>query len=84
MHHSSEPLEGEMDDVLGATGEFPEGKLTESDEGEIRFRVGAKDGKVVLDLGAPVAWVGMTVKQARDLGSSLIGHAKRVEDGADG
>lgn len=26
-----------------------------------------KDGKVVLDFGTPVAWVGMTPQQAADL-----------------
>jgi len=32
---------------LGATGEFPQGKLTEEDEGEIRIGITVFNGKVV-------------------------------------
>ncbi len=65
--------------VLGATGQFPEGQLTEADEGEIRFGVTAVDGKVVLDFGTPVTWMGMTPEQAKDLGQLLVERAASVE-----
>ncbi len=91
MHHSSDMdpmmagkldqlrsrLEGEVEQ-LGATGRFPEGQLTESDEGEIRFRVGYVDGKVVLDFGQPVTWLGMSPKQAKQLAVLLKTHANPV------
>lgn len=62
----------------GALGEFPEGKLTKSDEGSIQFALGSKDGKVILDFGTPVAWVGMTPQQAADLASSILSKAREV------
>ncbi len=59
-------------DSLGATGQFPQGKLVEHDEGEIQFAVGIRDGKVVLEFGKPVRWMGMDRHQARQLGQLLI------------
>lgn len=57
-HHSSESFDGftptprnptgrTLREVfnLGATNQFPEGKLTDNDEGEIRVAIGQKDGK---------------------------------------
>lgn len=62
----------------GALGDFPEGQLTKTDEGAIQFAVGAKDGKVVLDFGTPVAWVGLNPQQAADLASLLLKRAREV------
>jgi hypothetical protein len=62
----------------GALGEFPEGQLTKSDEGAIQFAIGSKDGKVVLDFGTSVHWVGMTPQQAADLASTLLKKAREV------
>ena len=62
----------------GATGNFPQGKLTKSDEGEIQFMVGAKNDKVILQFGTPVARMGMTPEQAVDLGEMLIQKAAIV------
>ncbi len=80
MHHSDQPLPSEllaaMKEGLGATGTFPLGKLTESDEGEIAFRVAHRSGKVILDLGPkPVAWIGLTPEQADALADILRQHA---------
>lgn len=65
---------------LGATGEFPRGKIEPSDEGEIRFAVGAdqETQTVVLDFGKPVAWIGMTPEQAVEIAQSLIEKARLV------
>lgn len=60
---------------FGATGQFPRGKLHESDEGEIRIGVTVKSGTVVLAFGKDVSWVGMPPRQARDLGRMLIARA---------
>lgn len=38
-------------DKLGPTGQFPQGKLTPHDEGEIRIAVGIEQGKVVMPSG---------------------------------
>jgi hypothetical protein len=63
---------------IGATGEFPAGQLSKDDEGEIAFAVGSRGGKVVLDFGDPVAWVGMDPQQAIALANTLINHAKKA------
>lgn len=65
-------------DFRGALGDFPEGKLTKTDEGSIQFSIGEKGGKVVLDFGTPVVWVGMNPQQAADLASTLLKHARAV------
>lgn len=63
---------------LGATGKFPEGKLTEEDEGEIQFGVTTKDEKVIIHFGKPIAWIGMTRQQAEDFGRLLIDRARGI------
>ena len=65
----------------GATGEFPGGKLTAHDEGEIAFVVGSHDGKVVIEFGGPVAWIGMSPEQAVELAKTLRSHARTIVDG---
>lgn len=62
----------------GALGEFPEGKLTPSDQGAIQFAIGSKRNKVVLDFGKQVHWVAMTPQQATELASALLKHARKV------
>ena len=71
-------LMGSAADFRGALGDFPEGKLTKTDEGAIQFSVGEKDGKVVLDFGTPVVWVGMNPQQAADLASLILKRAREV------
>lgn len=44
----------------GANGEFPNGKIHEDDEGELRMTCGVtQDGLIILDFGKPVAWLGL-------------------------
>ena len=85
MHHGSDvpdaALSDELKDLfkeLGATGKHPEGKIHDSDEGEIKFAVGAKDGKVVVEFGKPVAWIGMHPNQAIQLARTLKTRARRI------
>jgi hypothetical protein len=46
----------------GAVGSHPDGVLRKGDDGLIQFAVGDEEGKVVIDFGTPVAWLGMTPK----------------------
>lgn len=62
--------------LIGSTGMHPEGKLTEADEGSIQFAIGVQDGKVVLDFGTPVTWLGMPPQDALMLAESLIQKAR--------
>lgn len=75
-HHGTGPFSAEM--LLGATGAFPQGKLTKEDEGEIRIAVGQRDGKVILDFGKPIAWIGMDAEQAAQIAESLASHAAEI------
>lgn len=65
-------------DFRGALGDFPQGKLTPSDEGAIRFAIGEQNGKVVIDFGTSVHWFAMTAQEAADLASALMKWARLV------
>lgn len=69
---------------LGATGLFPEGKLTGEDEGEIKFAIANAKGKVLLDFGTPVVWMGLLPDQADAIARTLVKHAKEARDSTDG
>lgn len=93
-HHGSNPFDGDLPEFQsrqklmrelldttgfrGAIGSFPEGQLTKSDEGSIQFAVGEQNGKVVIDFGTPVHWLGMTPQQAADLASTILKRARQV------
>lgn len=64
---------------VGATGRFPEGKLTKDDEGEIAIAIAHTGEKVIVDFGKPIAWIGLNAKQARDIAATLVKHAEEVE-----
>lgn len=64
---------------LGKTGEHPRGRLTPTDEGAIKIAVGSKNGAVVIDFGTPVAWIGFSPAEARQIAESLVKHADHVE-----
>lgn len=64
------------DDLLGATGHFPQGKLGPHDEGELRFAVGrTPDGKIILDFNTPVKWLGLTQEGAIEMAKRLAAAA---------
>lgn len=86
-HHADqmpEELRRELDfmkDKLGATGKFPDGKLHDTDEGEIQFAVASDKEKqvVILDFGSkPISYVGMGPQDAIELAQLLIRHARSV------
>lgn len=62
----------------GAVGSYPDGKLTKADEGMIQFAIGEENGKVVIDFGTPVHWVGMTAQQAASFASAVLAKARLV------
>lgn len=92
-HHGRNPLDDDdnaqkrlasLRDLLntssfrGAIGEYPNGRLSPSDEGSIQFAIGERDGKVTIDFGTPVHWLGMTPQQATELASTLLNRARLV------
>lgn len=82
-HHepnlSEEIMNKVLAEQLGPTGKFPDGKLTENDEGELLFAIGAIKGKVVLNFGTPIASAGFSPEQAKEIGQALIRRAEECE-----
>lgn len=68
---------------FGATGKFPDGKLTENDEGELFFGVTAYHGQVILNFGKPVQSCGFSPTQARELALALRKRANEIERNPD-
>jgi len=60
---------------IGATGEFPDGKLTPQDEGAIQVAVISEKGAVRINFGKPITWLGMPAKDAIGFASLVIKHA---------
>lgn len=71
-------LNPENDLKLGPTGRFPMGHLNKDDEGEIRIGVTSSNGKVVIDFGKPIHWVGLSPEQAKDIAEVLISRANEI------
>ncbi len=67
-----------MQQKLGATGKFPEGKICAHDEGELRMSIGEMNGAVTMNFGKPIASLGFTKQQAYDLAESLMAAADRL------
>lgn len=58
---------------FGATGRFPDGKLNDNDEGEIRLGMAVHEGRVIMNFGEnPIKWIGFTKEQAKLIGETLI------------
>ncbi len=64
---------------FGASGKFPQGKLEDSDEGELRMGVAYDklNGVVRVEFGKPVAWLGLPPPEARRLAQMLLDAASR-------
>ena len=64
---------------IGPTGQFPLGKLIPSDEGEIRIAIGVSQGRVVIDFGSQVTWIGFDKQQAIDVAESILAKARSLQ-----
>lgn len=69
----------QLQEMVGATGQFPDGKLNAHDEGELKIAVATRDHKVVLAFGKPVAWIGMNPDDARVIAVSLMNKANDAD-----
>lgn len=80
-NHSSDSIMNEemiREMGLGATNNFPQGKLHPTDEGEIKMAISTKDNKVIIVFGKPTAWIGMDKEQAIQLGKTIIKKAEEM------
>lgn len=64
--------------AVGPTRQFPDGKIHETDEGEIRLAVTHHEGNVVINFGTPVAWLGFPKEQALQLALVIAKHASEL------
>jgi hypothetical protein len=64
---------------MAKTGNFPAGKLIDSDEGEIQIAIGIRDGAVVIDFGTPMVWIGFYSSHARQIAAALIAKADELD-----
>lgn len=68
---------------FGATGTFSQGKIDDTDEGDLRLGVAYDklDGIVRVEFGKPVAWLGLPPPQAIEFAKVLLKNAgaKKIE-----
>lgn len=70
---------------LGATGQFPYGKLNPNDEGELRLAVAGdrRTETVYIEFGKPVHSIGMRPEEAEAFAETLLKQAHRARHGKD-
>lgn len=67
--------------LVGATGNFPEGKVNENDLGELQIGIKAfpEHGIVSIDFGKNVEWIGLEKEKAIAFGSGIIEAAGQLK-----
>ena len=63
----------------GPTGDYPEGKMSEQDEGGLMMVAGNKDGQVFLCFGTPVSWISFGAEQAKEIAANIANQAMLAE-----
>lgn len=75
-----------LNDILGSTGKFPNGKLNENDEGELAAAISVVKGengikKVVINFGdKKINWLALMPEQAEAFAGGLIAYAKIAKE----
>ena len=64
--------------ALGPTGQFPEGQLNPTDEGEIKIAIGVERDRIVIHFGKPISWIGFNPKQAREIAEMIRKQSYKV------
>ena len=70
-----------LDEFLGASKpKFPNGRLSEEDEGELAFAIATDRAKgvVVVRFTKPVDWIGLDKQSALALANMIIEHAAEL------
>lgn len=68
---------GEIDEKYSK--QYPAGQLNENDEGVIAFRITSNEGKIIIDFGKSVFWLGLEIKEAKGLVDILQQHIEKQE-----
>ena len=68
---------------VGPTGQFPDGRINESDGGQLTVATAADPtrGLVLIDFGAAVAWLAMTPAAALAFADDLRNKALEIDPG---
>lgn len=64
---------------LGATGDFPRGKLNGDDEGGLRVAIAVKDRTVMIAFGKEIAWLGMSKPEALAFAETIRKRAEEIQ-----
>ena len=59
---------------LGATGDYPQGRISETDEGGLQMAIFKTKDKsnLIIEFGTPVQWLGMPVDEAKAFALSIL------------
>lgn len=55
-----------------------QGTISADDAGNVQIGIGQIDGKIILNFGTPVSWIGFDPDQAEQIGIALFRRAKTV------
>lgn len=66
--------------MLGATGEFPQGKMSPDDEGELALGVTHDQDTVQIRFGKEVAWLGLDRATALNFAQLIARHALQIRE----
>lgn len=61
--------------------QYPRGKLTETDEGALKIRIGTDDKTktIIIDFGKQIVWVGMDATTARTFARNILRRCDQIE-----
>jgi hypothetical protein len=68
-----------MTDKLGATGDFPLGKLNPQDEGGLMLQISREKGMVRIDFGTPTTWLAMPPDLALKFAKAVADRAMSIK-----
>ncbi len=66
--------------LLGATGQFPDGKMSVEDEGELQLAVGHDQDTVQIHFGKQVSWLGLDRATAINFARTVMRHAVELRE----
>lgn len=66
---------------IGPTGKFPQGKITEHDQGQLAVAIATdkKKGIIQIEFGTSLTWLGLTADDARAFANQLLERADDLE-----
>lgn len=62
----------------GGSDQFPDGKMSNDDEGKLRMRIGVVNGKVRIEFEHATTWVGLGPYEAANFAELIIKHARKA------